>query len=212
MTDAINTRRLRLFTLLALLAWLPGCATLNKEECLVADWRLIGYQDGAAGKTVTVLDEYREDCAEYAVVPDLDRYQAGRAQGLQEYCKADNGYRQGESGRGYSGVCPADLEEGFRAAYHKGREIYLARSAVQQTHAQIRQRRQALQDLKEDKRVKLSELIADGLQSEQRVLVLYEITELEREMHRVADAIAALEHNLANQQAHLDSLAQHASR
>lgn len=212
MTETIQSNRLRSFTLLALLASLPGCATLDKEECLVADWRLIGYQDGAAGKSATVLDEYREDCAEHAVVPDLDRYRAGRAEGLQEYCKVDNGYRLGESGRGYSGVCPTDLEEGFRAAYHKGREIYLARSAVQKTHAKIYRRQHLLQDLKEDKGVKLSELIADGLQSEQRVLILYEITELEREMHSVEDEIAVLEHDLANQQAHLDSLTQHVVR
>jgi hypothetical protein len=212
MTDATNTHRMRICTLLAVLAWLPGCATLNKEECQLADWRLIGYQDGVAGKSATVLNEYREDCAEHAVVPDLDRYQAGRAEGLREYCKPDNGYRLGESGRGYSGICPAGLEEGFRTAYHKGREIYLARSAVKKTHAMIHQRHQVLQGLKEDKGVKLSELIADGLQSEQRVLILYEITELEQEMHSVEDEIAALEHKLANQQAHLDSLAHHAAR
>ena len=39
----------------------PGCATLDKDECLVADWRLIGFQDGAAGKSATAMDDYRKD-------------------------------------------------------------------------------------------------------------------------------------------------------
>jgi len=212
MTDAINTIRLRIFTLLAVLAWLPGCATLDKDECLVADWRLIGYQDGVAGKSSAAVGTYRKDCAKHAVVPDLDAYQAGRAEGLLEYCEADNGYRLGSSGRGFSTVCPSHLEDDFRAAYNRGREIYLARSAVKSTRARIYQQQQALQDLEADKGNKLAELIADGLRAEQRVLILYEITELEQQMHSVEDEIAALEYDLDNQQAHLDSLTQHASR
>jgi hypothetical protein len=212
MTNAINTNRLRILTLLALFAWLPGCATLDKEECLVADWRLIGFQDGVTGKSSAALGTYREDCAKHAVVPDLDAYQAGRAEGLLEYCEADNGYRLGSSGRGFPSVCPSHLQADFRAAYDRGRKIYLARSAVKSTRARIYQHQQALQDLEEDKGIKLAELISEGLKAEQRALILYEITELEQEMHSVEDEIAALEHNLDNQQAHLDSLTQHASR
>jgi hypothetical protein len=212
MTDAINTNRLRIFTLLAVFAWLPGCATLDKDECLVADWRLIGYQDGVAGKSSTALGTYREDCAKHAVVPDLDAYQVGRAEGLLEYCEADNGYRLGSSGRGLSSVCPSHLEVDFRAAYDRGREIYLARSAVKTTRSRIYNHQQTLQDLEEEKGYKLAELIADGLKAEQRVLILYEITQLEQEMHSVEDEIAELEYDLSSQQAHLDSLTQHASR
>ena len=212
MTNAINTNRLQIFSLLAVLALLPGCATLDKDECLVADWRLIGYQDGVAGKSSAALGTYRKDCAKHAVVPDLDSYQAGRAEGLLEYCKADNGYRLGSSGRGFSAVCPSHLESEFRAAYDRGREIYLARSAVKTTRARIYQHQQDLQDLEADKGAKLAELIADGLRAEQRVLILYEISELEQEMHSVEDEIDVLEYDLSSQQAHLDSLTQHALR
>ena len=34
----------------ALLALLAGCATLNKNECLRADWYAIGLEDGARGQ------------------------------------------------------------------------------------------------------------------------------------------------------------------
>jgi len=193
---------------MALLLLIQGCASLSKEECMVADWRLIGYQDGVAGKSSSVLGTYRKDCAEYAVVPDLDAYQAGRAEGLLEYCKADNGYRLGKSGRGYPDVCPSHLEADLRAAYNQGREIYLARAAVKQTHARIHECQETLQQLEEDKTYKLSELVSDGLMSEDRILILYEITEIEQQRADLEDEIAALEYELAEKQEHLERLTQ----
>jgi len=191
---------------MALLLLVQGCASLNKDECLVADWRLIGYQDGVVGKSSSVLGTYRKDCAEYAVVPDLDAYQAGRAEGLLVYCKADNGYRLGKSGRGYPAVCPTHLEADFRAAYNQGREIYLARSAVKQTHTRIHEYQESLQELEEDKTCKLSELVSDGLLSEERILILYEISEIEQQRADLEDEIVALEYELAERQEQLDRL------
>jgi len=191
---------------MAVLLLVQGCASLNKDECMVADWRLIGYQDGVAGKSSSVLGSYRKDCAEYAVVPDLDAYQAGRAEGLLVYCKADNGYRLGKSGRGYPAVCTSHLDADFRAAYDQGREIYLARSAVKQTHTMIHEYEQTLQQLEEDKTCKLSELVSDGLMSEERILILYEISEIEQQRADLEDEIVALEYELADRQEQLDRL------
>ncbi|MGD8618172.1 MAG: DUF2799 domain-containing protein [Gammaproteobacteria bacterium] len=191
---------------MVLLLLIQGCASLNKEECMAADWRLIGYQDGVAGKSSSAVGTYRKDCAEYAVVPDLDAYQAGRTEGLLEYCKADKGYHLGKSGRGFPMVCPPHLEADFRAAYNQGREIYLARSAVNQTHARIHECQDSLQQLEEDKSYKLAELVSDGLMSEQRILILYEISEIELERDDLEDEIVALEYELAERQEYLDRL------
>jgi len=193
--------------ILVTLALLQGCATLDKDECMLADWRLIGYQDGVAGKSATVVGEYREDCAKHAVVPDLDAYRAGREEGLQQYCKADNGYRLGNAGRGFATVCPTALEDDFRDAYNAGRKLYLARSTVNKTHSRIKSRKQALSNLEDNRTEKLAALIADGLKSDQRVMVLYELNELQQEMNDVEGEIIDLEHDLANQQNHLDRLA-----
>lgn len=173
---------------------------------MVADWRLIGYQDGVAGKSPSAVGTYRKDCAEYAVVPDLDAYQAGRAEGLQEYCKADSGYRLGKSGHGFPAVCPAHLEADFRAAYNEGREIYLARAAVKETHQQIHEYEETLQQLEDDKRYKLSELVSNGLLSEQRILILYEITEIDQERDYIEDELIALEDELTDRQEQLERL------
>ena len=193
-------------TILAVLVLLQGCATLDKDECMLADWRLIGYQDGVAGKSATVVGEYREDCAKHAVVPDLDAYRAGREEGLQQYCKADNGYRLGNAGRGHSAVCPTALEGDFRDAYNAGRKLYLARSAVNKTRSRINERKQTLSTLEKNKASKLAALISDGLKADQRVMILYDLKELQTEVNTVEDEIADLELDLQDQQARLDNL------
>lgn len=193
--------------ILVTLALLQGCATLDKDECMLADWRLIGYQDGVAGKSAVAVGEYREDCAKHAVVPDLDAYRAGREEGLQQYCKPDNGYRLGNAGHGFVAICPTALEDDFRDAYNVGRKLYLARSTVNKTHSRINNRKKALSNLEDDRTGKLAALIADGLKADQRVMILYEINELQQEMNNTEDEIVDLEHDLANQQNRLDRLA-----
>jgi len=192
--------------ILVLLALLQGCATLDKDECLLADWHLIGYQDGVAGKSATQVGEYREDCAKHAVVPDLDAYRAGRHEGLQQYCKASNGYRLGNAGRGFSAVCPVALEGDFRDGYNAGRELYLARSAVKKTHSSIIHRKQTLSNLENDRAEKLAALISDGLKADKRVMIVYELNELQQEMNSVEGEIVELEYDLADQQTRLDRL------
>ena len=193
--------------ILAILMLLQGCATLDKDECMLADWRLIGYQDGVAGKSAASVGEYRKDCAKHAIVPDLDAYRAGREEGLQQYCKVDNGFRLGNAGRGFAAICPTALEDDFRDAYNAGRKLYLARSDVNKTQSRINNGKQTLSSLEKSRAQKLAALIADGLKADQRVMILYDINELQQEMNSVEDEIVDLEHDLVKQQARLDRLA-----
>ena len=141
------------------------------------------------------------------MVPDLDAYRAGREEGLHQYCKADNGYRLGNAGRGLPAVCPTALEGDFRDAYNAGRKLYLARSAVNKTSSRIDNRKQALSNLEKSRAQKLAALIADGLKADQRVMILYDINELQQEMNSIEVEIVDLEHDLVTQQARLDRLA-----
>jgi len=211
MTQTYRRNTLFIGAILAVLVLLQGCATLNKDECMLADWRLIGYQDGVAGKSAAVVGEYREDCAKHAVVPDLDAYRAGREEGLQQYCKVDNGYRLGNAGRGFAAVCPAALAADFRDAYDAGRELYLARSAVNNTHSNINSRKQTLSDLEKNRAEKLAALISDGLKADQRVMILYEVNELQQEMNSVEDEIVDLEIDLEDQEARLDQISRNSN-
>ncbi len=192
--------------LCAALLLLPGCATMDREQCAVADWRLIGYQDGVLGKSAATIGEYSRDCAEHAVVPDLDAWRAGRAEGLRQYCTEENGFRLGQAGRGHNAVCPEASEASFRAAYERGRAIYLARSRVSNTHSSLYRLQYEIDALEEDKRDKLSALVQKGVPGEQRMMLLYDIHEIEDEIRRLEGEIVELERDLAQQQAYLDRL------
>ena len=208
----ITLTRIPVPATLLLVLLLQGCATLDKDQCQVADWRLIGYQDGVLGKPASTIGKYRKDCAKHAVVPDLDAWQAGRAQGLEEYCKPDNAFRLGRSGHAFPVVCPDPATATLRAAYEDGRDIYLARSEVKDTHAQIHRREHDIDTLREEKHHKLADLIRDDLHKEQRLLLLYEIHQIDQEIDALGAEIAELEHDLLVQQAYLDSLINTSSR
>ena len=205
--SSVSVTLMRCLTLFAILLGLSGCATMNREQCQVADWRLIGFQDGVLGKTASTIGEYSRDCAGHAVVPDLDAWLAGRDEGLLQYCTEDSGFRLGQAGRGYNGVCPASGDMVFRNGYEDGRAIYLARSQLSTTHSKIYKRRYEVDALEEDKHDKLSALVQDGLGSAQRVTLLYEIHEIDTEIDLVEHEIDDLERDLALQQARLDQLA-----
>ena len=103
---------------------LTGCATLEKEECLTARWYDIGYEDGARGFQTNRVAKHRKACSKHGVVPDLQQYQAGRAEGLKEYCTAYNGYQIGLKGRSHHDVCRGDIRNAFLHGYNTGLDIY----------------------------------------------------------------------------------------
>ena len=93
--------------------FLTGCASLSKEECMAADWRTIGFEDGAKGRLLQRIGEHRESCAEYGIAPDFDAYRQGHQEGVSRYCNANVGYSVGRRGASYNGVCPSEFEAEF---------------------------------------------------------------------------------------------------
>jgi hypothetical protein len=81
--------------LIGAIAVLGGCSSMSEKECLATDWRTVGYEDGVAGRSGDRIGRYREQCSEHGVAPSLSEYQAGREQGLREFCKPANGFRVG---------------------------------------------------------------------------------------------------------------------
>ena len=66
-----------------LLLLVSGCASLDKDECLHANWYAIGLEDGARGRSVERLGDHRRACAKHNVAPSAERYVAGRNEGLK---------------------------------------------------------------------------------------------------------------------------------
>ena len=132
----MNKVRLILGLSLSLLA--GGCATLDKSECREADWTIIGLEDGARGRPLSYIGNHRKACAEYGVKPDLALYERGHADGLRQFCTADNGFRLGRAGRAYHNVCPPEMNGQFLAGYETGRELHALSSDISRMQNDVR--------------------------------------------------------------------------
>ena len=117
---------MRLIALLTLSLVLAGCAGgMSKKECLYADWRAIGYEDGAQGRDASAIGSRRVACADKAkITPDMEAYLSGREKGLDQFCRPANGFDYGSRGYSYTGACAARDEGAFVAAYEKGLTLY----------------------------------------------------------------------------------------
>ncbi len=180
-----------------------GCATLNESECRNADWRTIGFEDGARGASASRIGEHREACADHGIAPDLAAYRQGRNEGLRQYCRAQNGFRLGERGVAYNGVCPADVEAEFQAAYEAGKRLHDASSRVRYTQSRIRNKELQLSQLKRTRQSKQAQLVSPGVSAARRAELLAETLEAARDQGAIEKEIDALKRELDEQREQL---------
>ena len=152
---------------------LAGCTTMRPEQCLAADWRNVGLQDGTTGQPLERFLRYGEDCAEAGVTPDKAAYVAGRNEGLESYCTVRSGYNVGSSGgwRRYHHVCPDHLEPAFLLGFRIGQRA----DAIRNQHREVERQLEEAEDLSRDK----------SLSDEGRRRVRDEVYRLRREKRRI---------------------------
>jgi hypothetical protein len=160
-------------------ALLSGCASLDRGECLSANWYAIGLEDGARGQPLERLGAHRRACAEHGVAPDAGRYVAGRNEGLKSFCTYERGFSQGRSGHADAGACPAPLAAGFRSGYQRGRELYELHRSLDEVHKHI---------------ARTKTLLRDGIPNpRQRAAEVERLEDLTRESSALEASIARLE-------------------
>jgi hypothetical protein len=130
----------------SLLLLVISCASLDKDECLHADWYAIGLEDGARGRAVERLGDHRRACAKHNVAPDTDRYVAGRNEGLKSFCTYERGFSEGRAGHGYAAGCPQPQGGQFLAGYHRGRELHELHRRLGELEKDIARTKAALKD------------------------------------------------------------------
>ena len=173
-----------------------GCASMDEDECRVADWYAIGYEDGVRGVAASHLGERREACAEYGITPEFADYKQGRDEGLREYCTPASGYRLGRNGKSFSAVCPPELQADFRDAFKSGREIYQAATVVKSTQSKLRRKKKELEKIRSSLTSKTSQIVAPSTETERRIELLVEIHDLTSRKERVEKDIRRLSADL----------------
>ncbi|MCX7257730.1 MAG: DUF2799 domain-containing protein [Polaromonas sp.] len=128
-------------------ALLGGCESMSPSECATADWRGRGVEDARQGRADSAAD-YHESCAKAGVQMDLASYRAGRAQGLQSYCRPENAIKEGLAGRSYNNVCPPALEQNFKIFYAAAYREQEARQTLTRLQNEQKQSEQELLDAK----------------------------------------------------------------
>jgi hypothetical protein len=174
------------------LIMLSGCAGMSEQACLVTDWRSVGFEDGVAGRSAGSIGNYRQQCSRHGIAPDLAEYRAGHSEGVLVYCRAGNGFEVGRRGNSYRGVCPADLEPGFLAAYSEGFHLYELEDAVRSVDREIAGRHQRLEQLTYEISAASAAIIADGTSAERRAQLLLDTAAMAAEQGRIAEELEGL--------------------
>ena len=154
-----------------------GCATLNEDECVTADWYEIGYSDGVKGQPDSYLEKHRKACAKHGVRANLDDWLAGREAGLQRYCTAQKGYEEGLNNRTYHGVCEGRAADEFLRAYEQGQQLYQKRTLVSDLERDIAQTSEDIVALEDEWNAIRRDLLNDSLSAAERAEL---INQLER--------------------------------
>ena len=119
---------------------LAGCETgppISPAQCSVADWRAVGYQDGAAGRAPERFVALQQACAAAGLGADQALYMSGREEGLTAFCQPERGFRLGLDGNGYNTACPPELDVAFRYAHDDGKRAYTALQALHSADSTI---------------------------------------------------------------------------
>jgi len=187
-----------------------GCASdsVSESQCIAGDWQTVGYRDGANGYRSTQLLEHQNACVKHGVIPDRTAYMAGWTQGVREYCDANNGYDAGERGDGYNNLCPDDQRQAFLTAYHAGRQLYLARSEVDELEQQIGQREVRLDEITAELVSSASQQLDPTLTPVARVDLLAAMERLAEERGRINAELPTLRQQLAYKTQQLAALEQ----
>lgn len=125
---------------------LSGCASMNKDECLTANWHDIGHEDGLRGASRNRIADHRHACAEFGVTPDSNAYYQGYEQGIRLFCQPNNGLTVGMRGSRYNAQsCPPDMEPAFLVQYNYGHKLYQVGSDIRNTRREIQRKENELQ-------------------------------------------------------------------
>jgi len=166
-----------------------GCATLSEPECRNADWYMIGMEDGMKGLLPSRIGNHREACAKYNVVPDVNAYRNGHAQGTRQYCTESSGFAAGKEGKSYNNVCPPDLNADFMRGYSVGKLFHDVSSEITKADNAIYSYKDRIKKLEKEIRQKEVFLVDDATKRDDRQRILDAIKKQQHEIGELEEKI-----------------------
>lgn len=192
--------------------FIAGCVGMSESECLHANWELIGLEDGTQGRNLSYANTHQRDCSKHGSQLDMEAYRVGHAEGLKTYCRADNGFTIGKSGRVYSGICPEDLEEAFLKNHEIGREFYLLEKDVSDTSSAIRNHLSYIEELNQKIDKKADQAVELDISRQERDRIQDEMRDLQFEILDIERLVGNLQLELEFKEAELAELRRYYNR
>lgn len=139
-------------TLFSLIILLSGCSAMSVEECKIAQWEDVGYNDASQGYDKLRFASYTKACAKGNVTPNQTRYNTGYSAGLKLYCTPQNIFDLGLSGSANYMICPTSELAYLKPYYDVSNSYYEANREKEGLQKEIERYEKLLEnkDLKED--------------------------------------------------------------
>lgn len=183
-----------------------GCgAALSEKECINADWRMIGLEDGMRGKSMLSLSGYRKACSEVDVVPDLAAYEQGHNDGLKHYCVYQTGYNLGQRGSALNTACPETAMQ-YQDGYAFGRRVYDARVVVNTINRDISASENRIETIKTDIASNEHTLVAKDTDAETRLEAVLALKKLNEQLASEEGVLRKLQRQLTRAQRNYQSV------
>ncbi|WP_339718932.1 DUF2799 domain-containing protein [uncultured Paraglaciecola sp.] len=189
---------LKLLGLTGIIILLSNCATMNKADCLNADWQLIGFEDGSLGKNEVSISQHRKDCSEHGVTPDLTAYRKGHYEGAKAFCTTHNGFTRGLQGKEYKRNCPEAFEKAFLTGFSDGQNLYGLKKVLNQRTDDLEDTYKELDWLEHTIAEKSEVMISDGLNRNQRIAIRDEIAEHQTQQQHLYAVLRELKQEFEN--------------
>ncbi|WP_249409203.1 DUF2799 domain-containing protein [Acinetobacter sp. SFB] len=111
--------------LLGSIVMLNGCAIMSKNECLSANWGLIGQNDGYNGNG-SFMQKRTQACMKHNAILDTGAYTTGYKKGLKNFCNPQTIFDYALQGRGTYQSCPMEMQNSLRPYYNVAHNFYNA--------------------------------------------------------------------------------------
>ena len=167
---------------LVIVLGMAGCSTLNREDCLSADWQLIGFNDGVEGRDAGRLEQHRDACSDYGVVPQIEPYLQGYNRGVRRYCTAINGYNEARAGKALNPVCSGELQWPFVRGFELGAQAHQQAARLERATRELNRLTSEQRSDVRERHDKREQLIVEGISIDTRAFLLSEIDELEHDI------------------------------
>ena len=168
-----------------------GGPAMSPAQCSVADWKALGFKDGAEGRAPERFVSRQQACVASGYGADQEAYMAGRREGLWGWCQPDRAFRLGLDGNSYNGVCPPELDGMFRDAHAEGSRahtVVAALQSVESTISSLRNDRDELEHKIQANQIGFSESATDDERARHRAELDHLYGERNRVENRLHDA------------------------